>query len=250
MELDPCFFEVFDNMQRLGPGSVESTKKAVAMYPHKNEPIKILDVGCGVGTPTFLLAENIPNATIIGIDNHLPFIEQLNRSAKQKGLENRLSGLCMSMFEMSFPDESFDLIWSEGSIYITGFEQGINDWKRLLKAGGYLICSEVSWLTDSPADEIYNYWHDQYPEIDTVKNKLMQIEKAGYALRGHFVLPVTDWTENYYDYMQINLDAMRKKYAGNKQAMEIIDVSQLEIDMYHKYNDVYSYVFYAMEKLS
>ena len=247
MELKPCFFEAFANMQRLGPGSTESTQKSMAIYPKKDEPIQILDVGCGVGTPAFLLAENFLNATIIGIDNHMPFIEQLNRSAKEKGLENRLSGLYMSMFEMTFPDESFDLIWSEGSIFITGFEQGINDWKRLLKAGGYLVCSEASWLTDSPAEKIYNYWHEQYPEIDTVSNQLKIIEKAGYALKGHFVLPVTDWTENYYDYMQINLDVMRKKYAGNMETMECINMFQLEIDMYHKYSDAYSYVFYVME---
>ena len=41
----------------------------------------------------------------------------------------------MSMFEMSFDDETFDLIWAEGSIYIAGFVRGIRDWKRLLKKG-------------------------------------------------------------------------------------------------------------------
>ncbi|MGV8906990.1 MAG: hypothetical protein ACOH15_10350 [Acetobacterium sp.] len=57
MALDPWFYEIFANMQRLGPGSIESTKRAMAIYPHKNELIQILDVGCGVGTPTFLLVE-------------------------------------------------------------------------------------------------------------------------------------------------------------------------------------------------
>lgn len=33
----------------------------------------------------------------------------------------------MSMFEMDFEPESFDLIWSEGSIYIAGFQTGLKD---------------------------------------------------------------------------------------------------------------------------
>jgi hypothetical protein len=119
----------------------------------------------------------------------------------------------------------------------------------LLKAGGNLVCSEICWLNDFPSEEIYNYWYEEYPEIDTIGNKLKQIEKAGYNAKEYFVLPVTDWTKNYYGYMQSNLNSMRKKYAGKIGAMKLIDLSQLEIDMYHKYSNDYSYVFFVMGKL-
>lgn len=49
---------------------------------------------------------------------------------------------------MDFVPESFDLIWAEGYIYIIGFKKGLQDWKKFLKPGGYLICSEISWFKD------------------------------------------------------------------------------------------------------
>ena len=42
------------------------------------------------------------------------------------------------MFEMNFSKESFDIIWSEGSIYAIGFEKGLTDWKKFIKTNGYL----------------------------------------------------------------------------------------------------------------
>ncbi|WHY99634.1 hypothetical protein [Peribacillus simplex] len=50
----------------------------------------------------------------------------------------------VSMFDMGFKTETFDLIWAEGSIYIIGFQKGLKVWKPFLNRGGYLVCSEVS----------------------------------------------------------------------------------------------------------
>lgn len=249
MVINQYFYEVFENMERQGPGSSESTRKAIAACQGWDTAINILDVGCGVGAPTFVLAENFPLATITAIDNHPPFIDQLNRSAAQKGLTGRVKGECMSMLEMTFADESFDLLWSEGSIFIAGFERGINDWKRLLRKGGLLLCSDACWLTDSPPQEIYDYWQEEYPEIDTVAGMLQKIDQAGYAVKTHFISPVTDWTANFYDPMQLLLDAMRGKYAGIDAAREVIDMLQLEIEMYRQYSHTFSYGFFVMEKI-
>jgi hypothetical protein len=40
------------------------------------------------------------------------------------------------MDKLPFGDNIFDLIWSEGAIYIMGFEKGIALWKRHLKPEG------------------------------------------------------------------------------------------------------------------
>ncbi|TVP90255.1 MAG: hypothetical protein EA249_08015 [Alkalibacterium sp.] len=39
------FFELYEGLDQLGPGSKESTLKA-ASYVHLDEPLKILDIGC------------------------------------------------------------------------------------------------------------------------------------------------------------------------------------------------------------
>lgn len=246
--MEKYFFETFNGLDRLAPGSQASTLKAISMFNSSKEHIKILDIGCGNGIHTMLLAQEFPNATIIAIDNHMPFIENLNNTVQKYGLSNKVIGKCISMFEMPFEDNSFDLIWSEGAIYIAGFENGLRDWKKFLKNDGYLICSEISWITNTPSEEISAYWNEEYPQIDTIQNKIKQIESAGYSYQSHFIMPMTDWTQNYYNPLQDNLNRMLKKYRDNKIAKQVIDMLQTEINLYHKYCNEYSYVFYSMSK--
>ncbi|WP_314584693.1 class I SAM-dependent methyltransferase [Paenibacillus terrigena] len=247
--METYFYEAFEQMERLGPGSDESTKRAMEFFPNPDAQLRILDIGCGVGAHSFQLATYFPNAIITAIDNHAPNIDRLNQTAKQRGVSNRIYAICMSMFEMTFADASFDLIWAEGSIYIAGFEKGIQDWKRLLKIGGYIICSEISWLLDTPSDESYHFWHKAYPEMDTITNNLRKIEAAGYAIKGNFVSPSTDWTTHYYDLMENNLQCMREKYVDHVEAMQVVEMLQTEMDVYHSNMQDYSYVFYAMERV-
>lgn len=246
--MENYFFEAFEGMDRLAPGSEESTLKAISMYKGPREAPDILDIGCGNGIHTMLLAREFSNAKIIAIDNHQGFVEELNNKVSSMGWSDRVSGKCISMFDMNFDEESFDLIWSEGAIYIAGFERGLKEWKKFLKEDGFLICSEVSWIVDNPSDEISAFWEEEYPQIDTIENKIKQIEAAGYTYQGHFVLPSRDWTDNYYDPLQANLDRMLEKYRENDMAKQVVAMLQHEIDMYHKYMDEYSYVFYAMTK--
>lgn len=246
--MEKYFFEAFNGLDRLAPGSKASTLKAISMFNSSKEHIKILDIGCGNGIHTMLLAQEFPNSTIIAIDNHMPFIDNLNNTVQKYRLSNRVIGKCISMFEMPFEDNSFDLIWSEGSIYIVGFEKGLQDWKRFLKDNGYLICSEVSWITNTPSEEIYSFWNEEYPQIDTIENKINQIKSAGYSYQSHFVMPITDWTQNYYNPLQYNLSRMIKKYNDNEIAKQVINMLQKEINLYQKYCNEYSYVFYVMSK--
>ncbi|SCX92067.1 class I SAM-dependent methyltransferase [Alkaliphilus peptidifermentans] len=246
--MEKYFFEAFEGLDRMGPGSKASTLKAISMFHSSKEQIEILDIGCGNGIHTMLLAQEFPNAIITAIDNNVTFIENLNNTAREHGLSDRVIGKCISMFEMPFEDNSFDLIWSEGAIYIAGFENGLHDWKRFLRDDGYLICSEISWVVNNPSEEIYNFWSNDYPQIDTVENKINQIKKAGYSYKTHFIAPVTDWTDNYYTPLQASINSMLQKYADNEVAKQTINLLQTEINLYHKYYSEYSYVFYIMSK--
>ena len=52
------------------------------------------------------------------------------------------------MEQLAFAPESLDVIWAEGAIYNIGFSRGIREWRPLLKKDGYLVVSEISWLTE------------------------------------------------------------------------------------------------------
>lgn len=76
-----------------------------------------------------MLANQFPKAHVVGIDYHAPYIEKLNQTAAKSGLTDRVHGVVMSMFDMAFEKESFDMIWAEGSIYIIGFQRGLRQWR-------------------------------------------------------------------------------------------------------------------------
>lgn len=246
--MEKYFYEAFEGMKRFGPGSDESTIRAADMFAEEKNNLKILDIGCGIGTHTFVIAEKFPDADIIAIDNYAPHIEKLNTQASERGLADRIHGVVMSMFEMTFEDESFDLIWSEGAAYIAGFSKAIRDWERLLKPGGYIICSEISWLSDEPSEESKRFWEEGYSEMDTIGRKTEQIIECGYEFKGCFICPISDWTINYYDQIAKNLKKLEKRYPGNDKAKQAVQHLREEIELYKKHNTDYSYVFYAMEK--
>ena len=120
------FLEVTAGLPRQGPGSTAATLQALSMVAGLPRPPRILDVGCGPGAQTIDLAR-ATGGSIVAMDLHQPFLHELAARAKEAGVTSHISPIRMSMFAMSFASQSFDLIWSEGAIYIRGFEAGLDD---------------------------------------------------------------------------------------------------------------------------
>jgi ubiquinone/menaquinone biosynthesis C-methylase UbiE len=243
------FNEAFKGLTRLAPGSERSTNIAISLVNiPRDKKINILDIGCGKGTQTLILADMFPNAHIKAIDTSAQFLCELRTQIREKGLSERVDVLNLSMFDMDFPLEFFDLIWAEGSIYITGFQKALTEWKPFLKKDGYLVCSEISWLQTNPSSESKDFWEKGYSDMNTITTKIMQIENAQYSYLSSFVLPKEDWTEEYYLPLAKNLLQLKEKYESDETAQIIVDVLQKEINLYNKHFRDYSYVFYIMTK--
>ena len=150
---------------------------------------------------------------------------------------------------LPFEKESLDLIWSEGAIYNIGFEQGLNEWRQYLRKGGYIAVSEASWFTPQRPAEIYDFWMAHYTEIDTIPNKVAQIQNAGYVPVATFILPENCWTEHYFAPCSKIQQAFLEKHQGDKIVEELIAGQRLEIELYHKYKEFYGYVFYIGKKI-
>jgi len=172
---------------------------------------RILDIGCGRGDPTLELAR-LSQGEIIGIDIHQPSLDSLARKIEGAGLSSRVKAVNCSMFDMDFPDESFDIIWAEGSIWIIGFERCLKEWRRFLKPNGFLAVHEMTWLRPNPPKEICDYWRGVYPGITTVPENLEQISGCGYDVIGHFTLPEDAWWIEYYGPLEKRIGASRKIY--------------------------------------
>ncbi|MDR2915894.1 MAG: class I SAM-dependent methyltransferase [Tannerella sp.] len=240
--------EYFSNVERQGPGSPEATIKALDFIDNLTPQSRIADLGCGTGGQTMTLAQNAPGQ-VTGLDLFSDFISIFNRNAHALGLSDRVKGIAGSMDHLPFEKESLDLIWSEGAIYNIGFERGLKEWRDYLKTGGYIAVSESSWFTPQPPDEIYDFWMAHYPEIDTIPNKVAQIQNAGYIPVATFILPENCWTEHYFTPCCKTHEAFLKKHAGSKTAEELIAGQLHEMELYHKYKEFYGYVFYIGKKV-
>lgn len=240
--------DFFLNTNRQGPGSPEATLKALSFINNLTVQSLIADLGCGTGGQTMVLAQHTPGS-ITGLDFFPEFIECFNRNAEKLNLQDRVKGVVGSMDALSFEKESLDLIWSEGAIYNIGFERGLNEWRKYLKTGGYVAVSESSWFTEERPAEIHDFWMSVYAEIDTIPNKVAQIQKAGYILVATFILPEYCWTENYFTPLVKAREIFSRKYAGNKTVEELISFQHHEAELYRKYKEFYGYVFYIAKKM-
>ncbi len=169
--------EYFSSIERQGPGSKEVTIKALSFIENLTPKSLIADIGCGTGGQTMVLAQHT-HGQITAIDLFPAFIDLLIGNTIKLNLQDRVKGIVGSMDKLPFQEEQFDLIWSEGAIYNIGFFRGLKEWHKFLKTGAYIAVSEVSWFTENRPIEIDSFWQDAYPEIDTIPNKVAQLQKA------------------------------------------------------------------------
>jgi len=247
MELDSYFYELFEGLPRQGPGDNESTRKALTMMRALPDTVHVLDIGCGSGMQTIELAGNT-TGTITALDSHQPFLDALGQSVSREGLSERIKIVNGSMFSLDFAKESFDIIWSEGAIFIIGFEQGLETFKPLLKPGGYLAVTDLCWIKENAPQEISTFFGTEYPAILTAAECLAVIDRARYDPIGSFTLPESAWWDGYFRPMEAGLGRMRSKYPGNERVDELCRSAEREIDMYRKYSRYYGYVFFVMRK--
>lgn len=241
--------EYFSNVERQGPGSPEVTIMALKYINNLTPQSRIADLGCGTGGQTMTLAKNAPGY-ITGLDLFPEFINIFNRNAHTLGLSDRVNGIVGSMIEkLPFEKESLDLIWSEGAIYHIGFEKGLNEWRQYLKKGGFIAVTEASWFTPERPAEINDFWMAHYTEIDTIPNKVAQIQNAGYIPVATFILPENCWTEHYFAPCSKIQEAFQKKHQGDKTVEELIAGQRHEMELYYKYKEFYGYVFYIAKKI-
>ena len=241
------FFELHAGLPREGPGDDGSTERALRLLPNLPTRPQILDVGCGPGAQTLVLA-SATGGTVTAVDVHQPFLDELRQRARAAGLAENIHPLRASMNALPFEPESFDVIWSEGAIYIMGFEGGLRAWQPFVRQRGYVVVSEVSWLVDDPPAPAREFWNEAYPAMQSSAENRAAVERCGYERVADFVLPKSAWLDGYYTPLARRMDTLERDHANDPATLKFIAGERREIDLFHAHGDTYGYVFYLMRR--
>jgi ubiquinone/menaquinone biosynthesis C-methylase UbiE len=202
------------------------TRRAFRMLPKLDRP-RILDMGCGSGVPTMELAR-LGQGEVIGIDIDQSALNKLARKIREAGLSDRVRAVNSSILDVAFPDENFDIIWSEGSIFVTGFKRGIREWKRFLKPGGFMVI------------------HD---EKGDVAEKLQQISQSGYKLLGYFILSEETWRTDYFAPLEKLIAESQTGPVDDPHTLEELNKAQRELEMFRRNPGRNSSAYFVMQKI-
>lgn len=153
----------------------------------------------------------------------------------------------MFTLEKYFEKSELDVIWSEGAIFIIGFNEGLKKWKPFLKREGYLVVSEISWIKENIPNEIKEFWEEGYPSMNNIESNLKLAEQCGYKIIDYFTIPESSWWNNYYRHLEQRISILRKSHGNSEEWVNHLNNTQKEIEMYKKYSDYYGYVFYVMQ---
>jgi ubiquinone/menaquinone biosynthesis C-methylase UbiE len=240
------FFDVQHGLPRQGPGSNESTLRALSMCSGLPDRPLVLDIGCGPGMQTLALAKAL-DGSIVAVDNYQEYLGELKTRADVEGLAERIQIVAGDMRGLPFSEHSFDLVWAEGAAYILGFDKALLSWKKLLKQQGYIAVSELIWLRADPPAEVEEFFCGEYPAMSDIETNLAKIRDCGYEPIGHFTLPDAAWWKNYYTPLEAKLQSLAQKYTDDSVALDIIEMTRIEIEMRRRYAQSYGYEFFVAQ---
>ncbi len=129
------------------------------------KPKRILEIGCGTGRNTTSYKRVYPDAEVVAVDCAAPLLRYAFATAEQEGLGVHFKQ--MDITNMSFPDESFDMVVS----HIVGHETTtrglplmLSEAYRVLTPGGVMFHLDVPTQPGHLKlfDQVLNDWQVRY----------------------------------------------------------------------------------------
>lgn len=243
MTIQDAFWLIHEGLPRQGTGSDNTTNKLLDITNVKDNFHKAIDMGCGPGRSTLLMAAR--GVEVTAIDTHQPFLEELRDSAKAKGLEDRIKIENISMDKIPYPDASYDLVWSEGTAYIIGWQKALTDWKRLLKPKGKMVVTDCFWLTDTPSPDAIKFW--EADPLMMPAEKAIEIAKTvGYSIEFTYLQPDSDWFDEYYNPLEQKIEMLQDN--PDPAIREVVKMTEFEISVRRKHGNEYGHIAFMLSK--
>ena len=224
-------------------------------------PSVILDLGCGTGRNGVILKEKYQNIKLINYDFSINMLREAKKN-QHKILGTKSEFICGDIEELSFTENTFDVIWSTSSLqWCNNLSDIFKKAKSILKPGGLFIFSTFGPNTlfelRNVTKKISNYQKtNNFLDLLSIKDKL---------INGGFSNPVIDAEEFCLRYKNINnffLDLRRiggtSGFKSKKNGLSGKSFLKLISDGYNEYSydgiypatyeAVYGYAWYTPNK--
>lgn len=188
-----AYFQIKDQCRQ---GLVIHLENILSRIP-RTSPLRMLDIGCGTGVPTLLLADYF-SGSITAIDMDQPALDYFQQKIDACKYRDRINILNTSLFDFTPGPGTFDLILAEGLLNVVGFEKGFASMIELLRPGGTVIIHDEfknheekkafmvknnCRLTDTLYLDESIWWNDYYNPLNNYIQEINDIALSGYFER-------------------------------------------------------------------
>lgn len=120
--------------------------------------MRVLDAGCGLGGPSRTLATTW-GCDVVGVDLSPAFLEVASWLAARAGISCGLRYEVADLAALPFPDEGFDLVWSEHVMMnVAERKEAYREIARVLKPGGRFAFYEPVAVDGAPRPHYPTPW--------------------------------------------------------------------------------------------
>ncbi len=247
MPLDPAMSNIFQDLPRPGEGVDGCTRDVIQLLPPLRTPPAMIDLGCGRGHQTVILASHF-RAPIIAVDDDQNALDYLVEAAEAAGVRDLVQPRLGSLTAQPDATQSYDLIWSESGIRRLGIERALALWTPMLRNRGVMVVGDCSWVLADPPEEAAAFWRNTYPGMTDVANVHAIAKRAGLRIADSYALPRSIWRSEYFDPLARRIARRRHEGALGADLEESIHRAEAEIAMFERWGDHFQYAFYLMRR--
>jgi SAM-dependent methyltransferase len=247
MPLDPATSKLYEDLPRPGQGVESCTREAIRLLPPLRTPPAIIDLGCGRGHQTIVLASHF-KAPVVAVDESQTALDEMMDAARAAGVESLIQPRLGPLSALPDAQESFDLVWSENGVRSLGMEKAIALWSPLLRKRGVLVVGDCSWILPNPPAEAADFWHERYPEMTDIATVHAMANRAGLRVYDSYALPRSIWRNEYFEPLSRRIAKRRSNATINHGLDAAIHRAETEIQMFDRWGDRFQFMFYLLRR--
>lgn len=150
--------DVYDPMNRLLTfGQWGRWQRAFRRFTPARPGMRILDVGCGTGDLTLILAEMVgPEGRVVGLDLTPEMLAVARRKVVDRSLDDRVELVEGNALALPFDDDHFDGVTAGFSLRnMADLDGALAEMRRVLRPGGFAVSLDVSKPAFGPTRSLF-----------------------------------------------------------------------------------------------